>query len=206
MESLFRTIQWTPRNVLDIGGYKGTWTRELRRIVPTANVTIVEPNPHPELRALGVRVLYEVLSSKQGTVNWYSNLTTGDSIYKERTRHYASVTPSLRTTTTLDALFPAETFDFIKIDCQGAELDILRGGVSVLRGTELLLLECPFAGQYNQNAPSFAEYIHTLDTLGFAPLEITEQHRATGVLFQIDIAFLRKSSPLWESIQGRILS
>jgi FkbM family methyltransferase len=204
MEALFRTIGWTPKSALDIGGYKGTWTREFRRIAPGASVTIIEPNPHPELRTLGARVFYEVLSSKQETVPWYSNQTTGDSLYKERTRHYASIAPTLRTTTTLDSLFPTETFDFIKIDCQGAELDILQGGVTVLRGTEVLLLECPFAGQYNQNAPTFAQYIQTLDALGFAPLEVTEQHRAGGLLFQIDIVFLRKSSPLWERIQRQV--
>lgn len=204
MNTLIQKLGWTPTTVLDIGGYKGSWTREVQRLAPSAVVTVVEPNPHAELQTLGVRVLYEVLSHDTRSVPWYSNLSTGDSLYKERTRHYAQVTPTFRTTTTLDALFLRETFDFIKLDCQGAELDILRGGRTVLQGTTALLLECAFAGQYNEAAPTFAEYIRTLDELGFAPLDITEFHRANGILFQVDLLCLRKTSPLWNVIQARV--
>jgi FkbM family methyltransferase len=204
METLIQTLGWRPSTVLDIGGYKGMWTREVRRLLPAATVTVVEPNPHPELKTLGVRVFYEILSSNQTSVPWYSNMTTGDSLYKERTRHYAAVQPVYRTTTTLDTLFPGETFEFVKLDCQGAELDVLRGGPTLLQGTTALLLECPFAGQYNEGAPTFVEYLRTLDELGFAPLEIAEHHRTNGILFQLDIVCLRKTSPLWDRVQTRV--
>jgi FkbM family methyltransferase len=201
---VLRFFGWSPRTILDIGGYKGTWTRDMQRVFPTAAFTILEPNPHPELRTARARVLYEVVSDTRTEVPWYSNLSTGDSLYKETTRHYAGVTPTLRTTTTLDALFPTETFDFIKLDVQGAELDVLRGGSRVVQSTEVLLLECPFAGVYNANAPTFAETIRVLDELGFAPLEIPELHRANGILCQIDILFLRKTSAYWTQIQARL--
>ena len=205
MDRLIRTLGWTPSTVLDIGGYKGAWTREVQRLAPNAIVTVVEPNVHPELQTLGVRVLYEVLSDCVQTVPWYSNLSTGDSLYKEKTRHYDRVSPTLRTTTTLDRLFPGETFEYIKLDCQGAELDILRGGLSILHGTTALLIECAFAGQYNEKAPSFVDYIRMLDDIGFAPLDITEMHRANEILFQVDILFLRKKSPLWSMVQLRVV-
>lgn len=199
-------LGWSPRTILDVGGYKGTWTREMLRLFPTASVTLIEPNPHPDLRTLpaSVRVLYEVVSAQRATVPWYSTLTTGDSLYKETTRHYTGVVPTLRTTTTLDTLFPTETFDFIKLDVQGAELDVLRGGSRVVQSAEVLLLECPFAGVYNTGAPTFAETVRTLDELGFAPYDIPELHRANGVLCQIDILYLRTSSPLWTRIQGTL--
>jgi hypothetical protein len=127
-------------------------------------------------------------------------------MYQERTRHYSEIAPGMRRTTTLDRLFPTHQFEFVKIDCQGAELDILAGGQTLLQGTDVLLLECPFAGQYNRGAPSFADYIRTLDALGFAPLDLPEIHRANGILFQIDILFLRKTSPYWEAIQQRLSS
>lgn len=201
---ILRSFGWSPRTILDVGGYKGTWTRDIKRLFPSAVVTLIEPNPHPELRTVPARVLYEVVSDTQTEVPWYSNLSTGDSLYKEVTRHYAGVAPTLRTTTTLDTLFPTETFDFMKLDCQGAELAILRGGNHVLEGTEVVLLECPFAGVYNANAPTFAETLRDLDALGFAPLDIPELHRANGVLCQIDILFLRKTSALWPQIQSRL--
>lgn len=199
------SLGWTPSAILDIGGFKGNWTREVRSLFPSASVVIIEPNAHPELRSIGVPVVQDVVSSSVREVPWYSNLSTGDSLYQERTSHYAGVTPVTRTTTTLDVLFPSRRFDFVKIDCQGSELDILEGGRTLIADTEVLLLECSFAGQYNRGAPSFADYIRVTDALGFAPVDITELHRANGVLCQIDILFLRKTSPLWSRIQSTLV-
>ncbi len=200
------SLGWSPRTILDIGGYKGHWTRAIRMHFPTAAISVVEPNAHPDLQSLGVPVYRELLSSTVKDVPWYSNLTTGDSMFQERTKHYARVTPVIRRTTTLDRLFPTQRFEFVKIDCQGAELDILAGGQTMLQGTDVLLLECPFAGQYNTGAPSFADYIRVVDALGFAPLELPELHRANGILCQVDILFLRKTSPYWDTIQQRLSS
>jgi FkbM family methyltransferase len=197
-------VGWSPRAILDIGGFKGNWTREVQGLFPSASVVILEPNAHPELRSIGVPVFHDVVSSSVREVPWYSNLSTGDSLYQERTSHYVGVTPVTRTTTTLDTLFPTRRFDFVKIDCQGSELDILEGGQTLVAETEVLLLECSFAGQYNRGAPSFADYIRVTDALGFAPVDITELHRANGVLCQIDILFLRKTSPLWSRIQTKL--
>jgi FkbM family methyltransferase len=201
---LLLSLGWSPKTVLDVGGFKGNWTRDHQRMFPTATFTVIEPNPHAELQSVKGRVLYEIVSSQCATIPWYSNLSTGDSIYRETTRHYSNVTPTHRTTTTLDALFPTETFDFVKLDVQGAEVDVLRGGMRLFQGTEVLLLECPFAGRYNEGAPTFTTYIETVTSLGFSPLDIVEFHRAGSVLIQVDIVFLRTSSPLWSRIQTRL--
>ena len=204
MFDILKSIGWSPRTILDIGGYKGNWTRAVRMHFPTAMFSVVEPNSHPELNSLGVPVYRELLSSTIKDVPWYSNLSTGDSMFQERTKHYAQVAAVTRRTTTLDQLFPTQRFEFVKIDCQGAELDILTGGQTMLRGTDVVLMECAFAGQYNLGAPSFAEYIRAMDALGFAPLDLPELHRANGVLCQVDILFLRKTSSYWEAIQRRL--
>lgn len=199
-----KSAGWRPTSILDIGGYKGNWTRKVRNQFPTASFAVVEPNNHPELSTLGVPVYHEVLSSTSKEVLWHSNMSTGDSIFKELTRHYKDVVPTSRRTTTLDSLFPSQVFDFIKLDCQGAELEILKGGEKLVRDATVVLLECSFAGKYNEAAPTFAEYIRTLDELGFAPLDITEFHRINGILCQVDLLFLRKTSSLWATIQHRV--
>jgi FkbM family methyltransferase len=204
MFSSLQQFGWSPRNVLDIGGYKGHWTRQVRAMFPSAKFVIVEPNHHKELESVGAPVHYEVLSSEIKPVQWYSNMSTGDSMYKENTYHYANITPVMRQTTTLDTVFPNGVFDCVKIDCQGAELDILKGGERMLAHTDVILLECSFAGQYNSGAPSCLEYIRFMDEIGFSPLDITELHRANGVLCQIDILFLRKTAHLWGQIQHRM--
>lgn len=202
MFNTLKKVGWNPSTILDIGGYKGIWTRSVQQEFPHASFSIVEPNHHPELKDMPV--FYEVLSSEVKQVPWYSNMTTGDSLYKENTTHYANIIPSYRTTTTLDILFPTQRFDFVKIDCQGAELDILRGGKHLIEQTEVILLECSFACEYNKGAPKFVDYITYLDSIGFSVFDITEFHRANNVLIQIDILFLRKSSPIWSKLQDLI--
>lgn len=202
MFNLLKNVGWNPKTILDIGGYKGLWTKSVQREFPTASFSIIEPNHHAELNDMPV--YYEVLSSEVKQVPWYSNMTTGDSLYKENTKYYADIKPSYRTTTTLDILFPTQQFDFVKIDCQGAELDILRGGNHLIEQTDVILLECSFACEYNKGAPRFIDYITYLDSIGFSVLDITELHRANGVLIQIDILFLRKSSSMWPKLQHLI--
>lgn len=202
--SQLKTVGWSPHTILDIGAFKGNWTRDIRLQFPNARFTLVEPNDNTTLRSLKDRIVNHVLSDTVKDVEWFSNGSTGDSMFRERTRHYSDILPTSRRTTTLDILFSGESFDFIKIDCQGAELDILRGGEILLRQTEVVLLECAFAGQYNQGAPTFAEYIAYMDSIGFAPLDVTELHRANGFLCQVDILFVRKTSALCPRVQDRI--
>jgi len=206
MFSVLQTVGWQPRTILDIGGYKGHWTRQVRSIFPSAKLVIVEPNRHRDLETIGVPVHYEILSSTTRQVPWYSNMSTGDSLYKELTRHYSNVSPAMRTTTTLDALFPTQRFDCIKLDCQGAELDILKGGETLLQSTDVILMECSFAGTYNDGAPSFVQYIGYMDSIGFSPVDITELHRANNILCQIDVLFLRKTSPIWSTLQSKMIT
>ena len=203
MYSSLTLLGWNPKTILDIGAYKGTWTRDTRRYFPNAHYTLIEPNLHNEIEH--ENTYHVILSSNESEVEWFSNGTTGDSIFQEQTIHYKDIQPVIRKTTTLDSLFPNISFDFIKIDCQGAELEILKGGKHLIESTEVLLLECPFAGCYNKNSPTFLEYISYLDSIGFLPLNITEQHYANNILIQIDILFLRKTSTYWNSIQQKLI-
>ena len=189
-----KKIGFTPQSVLDVGAFRGEWTRLTQSVFPRASYTMIEANNHSHLASVNAQLIREVVSSSVGPVQWWSNGSTGDSILRERTHHYASVIPTTRTTTTLDILFPTQTFDFIKIDCQGAELEILRGGTSLASRATLILLECPFACQYNEGCPSFCEYIQYMDSIGFTPFDISEIHHIQNITGQIDIMFIRKGS------------
>ena len=89
----------------------------------------------------------------------------------------------------------------------GAEVAALRGGLGVLSRAEVVQLELPFVGEYNVGAPRFSEGISFMDVVGFSPYDIVEQHRlpTTGKqLFQIDVLFLRKTSPIMRRVQADI--
>ena len=82
--------------------------------------------------------------------------------------------------------------DFLKIDTQGAELDILNGAKNCMNSARAILLECPIY-PYNKGAPTMPEYVTFLLRFGFYPARCTEIHNMLGVLVQIDILFMSKT-------------
>ena len=76
--------------------------------------------------------------------------------------------------------------DFLKIDTQGSEIDILKGGNEILKNCKVILLECPIIS-YNIGAPSLSDYIKYLDSINYLPFDVTEIHHLDKVLVQVDI-------------------
>ena len=84
---------------------------------------------------------------------------------------------------------------FIKIDVQGAELDVLRGAQQTLAKTEVLQLEVPLL-RYNEGAPTIEEEISFLSDHGFVIYDIAGFIRPKGHLAQMDMLFVRRESKL----------
>ena len=85
---------------------------------------------------------------------------------------------------------------FLKLDVQGAELEILRGGAKTLAMAEVVQLEVQLL-HYNQGAPPAAEVIAFMDRSGFALFDVAGFVRPNGTdLVQVDLIFVRKDSDL----------
>lgn len=173
-------------NILDIGANDGWWYRTTKARYPTANFTLVEANPYNELALQGAGVRYYIacLSDRVKTVQFYttksSPTSTGASYYKENTEHFSddNLVVLELITTTLDELFPTETFELIKMDVQGAEVDIIAGGKKLLSRASEVLLEVPMEGvEYNTGAPSRRAYFEVMKDLGFLNYRVVENIR-----------------------------
>jgi len=183
------------RTVFDIGAHKGRWTREHSRIFPQAKFFMFEANEeHSEkLKTRGHPFFIGVLSSKTEVLRFYKKAGTGDSLYRENTDHYnedSYIEVKARPLSDVVEEQGLPSPDFIKLDVQGAELDILVGAKQLLNTCSLLLLECPLL-PYNIGAPDLQTYLSKLKQLGFSPLRISEQHSDAGLLLQMDILFLQ---------------
>ena len=99
--------------------------------------------------------------------------------------------------TTLDEMVAKrklKNIDFIKIDTQGSELDVLKGGKDTVSKAEFILLETQNL-EYNKNAPFTEDVILAMKSYGFRLFDILETHYlATGQLFQVDLLFAGKTS------------
>ena len=93
---------------------------------------------------------------------------------------------------------------FIKIDCQGAEIAILKGAADVLAKTDFILLEIPLFGQYNAGVSTFLEHIQYMDSIGFQPYDIVENHYINNFNMQVDMLFINKTHTFVKDVQNRL--
>lgn len=189
-----------PQTLLDVGAHFGQFSSEFVKAFPLCKPTLVEANPHCVQRLETSRFPFRIFaaSNRLGTGRFFLNKTdptsTGNSLYREKTHHYAdsNIEPIDVPLKTLDSEFSNEIFDFIKVDVQGSELDVIQGGERLFRRARHVLLEISLV-DYNENSPQASVVIRKMQSLGFQMLDILEYHQSPelygGCTFQIDILF-----------------
>ena len=84
--------------------------------------------------------------------------------------------------------------DFLKLDVQGYELEVLRGASNLLCQTQFVYLETSLI-QTNEECPVFFEVINYLSEKGFRLLDFCSQvRRKDGALWQTDLLFISNKS------------
>lgn len=192
--------------VYDIGAFDGAWSVELARSLPfLQQFVLFEPNPahRTALLATGFPHVEVLLGDQEREVGFYSTGGSGDSIYRERTGHFDTAVATTLRMRRLDAVVAERSLpapQVLKLDVQGAELDVLRGATDTLRSVDVVYLEAPIV-RYNSGAPRFDEYIDTLSGFDLLPYSVLEMHRIRHALVQVDMLFL--SERAFSSLFGR---
>jgi len=192
-----------PDTILDIGAHHGNWTNSMKQIYNDSKFYLFESIDYSELNQFqndtNVKVYNILLNDKIETVNWYQMKNTGDSMFREKTYHFnnceilSKESVDLNTHILKNDLFQESKNILIKIDCQGAEIPILRGATSILEKTDFIILEIPLFGQYNEGVPNFLEHIQFMDSIGFNSYDIIDAHYINGFNMQIDMLFINKN-------------
>jgi FkbM family methyltransferase len=192
--------------VYDVGAWTGGWSRDMKHsVLPSSDFILFEGNPEraEQMKSTGFTCFGTVLS-KPGTdsVNYYSSAGTGDSYYRENTENYDNIAPIQLPCTTIDLIVKKYNLpvpNFIKIDTQGSELDILSGAESILDKVDIIYTECPIV-PYNIGSPNIQDYLNFFKEHDFIPLDLLETHTFENTLVQVDIMFMRK--PVKDKIFG----
>jgi FkbM family methyltransferase len=192
-----------PDTILDIGAHHGNWTKNMKNIYNDSKYYLFEGIDYSELNQFSndknIKVYNVILNDKIEQVNWYQMKNTGDSIYKEKTHHFKNCEIIKRQTIDLNTFIVENNIlqesknILIKIDCQGAEIPILKGSGSILEKTDFIILEIPLFGQYNECVPNFLEHISFMDKIGFNAYDIIDNHYINGFNMQIDMLFINKN-------------
>ena len=192
-------------SAVDIGAHNGEWFEKFRQVFPQTEVLSVEANPEnmASLRAMNSNCLNVCLGEATAERVLYlpdTELTdnnTGASLYKERLKYYDKPRKAKVQVRTLDSLNLRP--DLIKLDVQGAELEILRAGVSTLAHTKVVQAEISMV-DYNEGSPNPSDLISFLNQQGFALETFFDivAHRKRVIFLDAlfvkrDLSFLRRS-------------
>jgi len=213
--SRLKILGYTPSAILDIGAFVGEWTKSMLKIYPVSDYYLFEGNNQEKLDSYSNNHVHVykniILNEKVEEVDWYQTSYTGDSFCKENTSHYKDIKPVKRTTIDLNSFLEKENINlvnediFIKIDCQGAEIPILKGCTKILPFTSFILIELPLFGCYNSNTPNFLEHIRFMDSIGFIPYDIPIILYVNDFAMQLDMLFIKKGHKICDIVQEKLL-
>jgi FkbM family methyltransferase len=213
--SILKEQGYHPNVILDIGAYKGYWTSAMQKIYDKCDYLLFEAIDYPELQDYknNNKVFNVILSDKIKKVDWYQMKNTGDSVFKEKTYHFDTCDVIKRDSIDLDTFIIDNKIEigfdadiFIKIDCQGSEIPILKGATKLIEKTSFILVEIPLFGQYNEGVPSFLEHIKFMDSIGFVPYDIVDSHYINLFNMQVDMLFINKKHALNYIVNKKLTS
>ena len=82
-------------------------------------------------------------------------------------------------------------FDLIKIDTQGSELDIIKGGKNLILKSKAVILEVAYI-EYNLGAPKSDEVVKYMNEMGFEEKMSIGEHYEGDDIVQKDLLFINK--------------
>jgi FkbM family methyltransferase len=205
-----KSLGFLPQTVVDVGAYHGDWTRTCKEVFPQVRVLMVEPQHECQVklqglarRLAGLSVQPVLLGATEKDKVGFFSLETASSVFPETAKTDAP--SAYLQMTTLDKLTERTAFatpDFLKLDVQGYELEVLKGAERALDYVQAILMEVNLIEVY-KGAPLFHDVSSFMAARGFVLYDVcTLFHRPyDGALWQMDVVFLRSSSPLLASKQ-----
>jgi FkbM family methyltransferase len=200
-----RNLGFIPEFAVDVGAFNGEWTKMFKRIYPAAKVLMVEAQESKKDELLTTaQMLTDVdfsialLGSKKGEeVNFYESETTSSVLIENKPNNFPQKKMTIEL---LDDIVFAQTDmkpDFLKLDVQGFELEVLKGSTRILDSIQMILCEVSLL-EINVEAPLISEVINYMKNNGFVPYDICSFIRRPldRALWQTDILFVKETNSL----------
>ena len=193
-----------PSAILDIGAHTGQFYNWAKRVWLNTPIWMIEANPLHErtlenlVRFNDDAYLIAALGDEEREVTFYTRSdkphTEGNSYYKEH--NYWDIPQLVQENKVklkkLDNIFEDDAvFDIIKIDTQGSELDILKGGKKLVSRASVIVLEVAYV-EYNDGAPTAKEITDYMNQIGFTEKMSIGEHYEGDKIIQKDLLFLNK--------------
>lgn len=195
---------FAPRTAIDVGSFIGEWTILWKQLFPECRVVMIEPleSKHHGLEVLceeykeSVCLVKSVAAALDGADVVFHEMENASSVYKERSGPLSGSSVT-RSTITIDKVknlhFESdECLDFLKLDTQGYEIEVLKGAQRTLERTHFVLAEASLIA-INEGCPLIDELMTYMSTRGFRLYDICGQwRRPDHVLWQVDLLFVNE--------------
>lgn len=198
-------LKFDPRAVVDIGASDGRWTEPFLEAFPEARVLMVEPleehaqkltrltQEHP-----GLRYQCALLGESERMVEFNRYGHKSSVLGNSRGERFGDVKQQKMTTldTIMETLqFPAP--DLLKLDVEGAEILVLKGGAKALASAEVVELEVSLL-PFKKDLPLFDEVVTFMSASGFRVFDCFGilGRPTDGMPVQGECIFIRKQSKL----------
>jgi len=166
--------------ILDVGSNDGTSIRMFRRYFPLVKIIAIDPITAPRFKLKNVTLIKTAISDKAGNRSLVTPIVNGkqltqySSFYKEKMISQICSDMALLETevSTIENEVSFNTIDnlgiapfFIKIDVEGAELEVLKGALNVIKNyNPVVLVEI-------QNHKSYQEIKELLAPYGYINID-----------------------------------
>jgi FkbM family methyltransferase len=192
---------FNPTQVVDIGAYEGGWTKDFLEVYPQSKILMIEAQPKKEailnlLKNNNIDYTIALVSSEDNLeVNFLENETASHINFSE---NFDGGSANIVKTKSLKTILFEKNIvfaDFLKLDVQGHEIEVLKGCLDVLAKVEICLLEVTLI-KLGDNDVLFTELNNFMDAQGFQVYDITQFIRRPfdRAMYQMDVMFIKKDS------------
>lgn len=202
------TLGFHPCTVIDVGA--ASQTAELYEEYPKADILLIEPlcEFEPSLRQICEKYRAQYLLAAAGERPGTATLNVhpdrfGSSLLKEEEGPSVDGEPRQVPVITIDDACAERNLKgpyLIKVDVQGAELQVLAGARQTLSNTEAIVLEVSLFGLMI-GGPQFYDVISQMKSYGFVVYDIYgfSYRPFDGALAQVDMVFVREQGRFRQS-------
>jgi len=203
------SLGFAPRTIVDVGvAYE---TAELYEEFPESSILLIEPLAEFEpflqkiCRSYKAQYVLAAAGAAPGTAtfNVHDNELDGSSLLKEVEGTAVDGTPRQVRVVTIDEMAAEKNLKgpyLIKLDVQGAELQVLAGAERTLRETEAIILEVTFFGTMIGGHQVY-DMVSRMKELGFVAYDVFGflYRPLDNALAQADMVFVRDGGPFRKS-------
>jgi FkbM family methyltransferase len=187
---------FNPKKILDVGAHMGTVSKQMKELWPDADILMIEANSvcESELKSTGIPYKICLLGNEKENSKYYMTKkwsgSSGNSMYRELTNDYndENIEVIELPVFKLDNILPNESYDLIKIDTQGSEIDILSGGLNIISKVKYIITECSIM-DYNKGGCKIHQIFDFMTKNNLFVEDIIDLSYKENDLCQIDLLF-----------------